>query len=455
MADSLKVMRGRFHDRYKRRSGTYAASPELQNPNFKWSNKIGKLIADCVYYSYDKHHLFIGKESGKMVSLASMEPLLPESNRELEDLAIELTSAASRFSARLHPVLRASVGDLVRSMNCYYSNLIEGHNTLPVDIDRAMAGEYALETEKRNLQLEARAHIEVQQLIDHGEMPHPVLSVAGICWLHGEFCKRLPEDLLVVVNRDNGAEIRMVPGELRTRHVRVGEHIAPEPEMIAPLLHRFVEAYPMKMLSKLQKIIGVGASHHRLAWIHPFFDGNGRVTRLFSHALLRDLGIGSELWSVSRGLARNVGDYKRLLARADQPRRGDLDGRGNLTQAGLSEFTTFFLSCCLDQVIFMEGLLQPEELLNRIEIWCTEEVQRQRLSKGSWPLLREAVLAGEFARSQAQALTGYQERQARTVLTGLLERGVLVSDSPKGKVRLGFPLDIIERWLPSLYPTVR
>lgn len=83
-----------------------------------------------------------------MVSLASMEPLLPDSNRELEDLAIELTSAASRFAARLHPVLRASVGDLVRSMNCYYSNLIEGHNTLPIDIDRAMAGEYAAETEK-------------------------------------------------------------------------------------------------------------------------------------------------------------------------------------------------------------------------------------------------------------------------------------------------------------------
>jgi len=390
-----------------------------------------------------------------MVSLASMEPLFPETNRELEDLAIELTAAASRFAARLHPVLRASVGDLVRSMNCYYSNLIEGHNTLPVDIDRAMAGEYALETEARNLQLEARAHIEVQQLIDHGEMPYPVLSVAGICWLHGEFCKRLPEDLLIVVNPDNGEEIRMVPGELRTRHVRVGDHIAPEPEMIGPLLHRFVEAYSMKMLSKLQRIIGVGASHHRLAWIHPFFDGNGRVARLFSHALLRDLGIGSELWSVSRGLARNVGDYKRLLARADQPRRGDLDGRGNLTQVGLTDFTTFFLTCCLDQVTFMERLLQPEELLNRIEIWCTEEVQIQRLSKGSWPLLREAVLAGEFSRSQAQALTGYQERQARTVLAVLLERGVLVSDSPKGKVRLGFPLDTIERWLPSLYPAVR
>lgn len=389
-----------------------------------------------------------------MVTLASMEPLLPESNRELEDLAIELTSAASQFAARLHPIMRASVGDLVRSMNCYYSNLIEGHNTLPIDIDRAMAGDYAREPEKRNLQLEARAHIEVQQLIDSGAMPFPVLSLDGICWMHGEFSRRLPEELLIVSNPDTGEEIKMVPGQLRTRHVKVGDHIAPEPEMIEPLILRFVEAYSFKMLSKLQRIIGVGASHHRLAWIHPFFDGNGRVSRLFSHALLRDLGIGSELWSVSRGLAKNVSDYKRLLAIADQPRRGDLDGRGNLTEAGLTEFTAFFLSCCLDQVKFMEEILTPQELLNRVEIWCREEVQMQRLPKGSWPLLREAILIGEFPRSQVQALTGYQERQARTVLSILLESGVLTSASPKGKVRLGFPLDIIDRWLPRLYPAV-
>lgn len=390
-----------------------------------------------------------------MVSLASMEPLLPESNRDLEDLAIELTSAASRFAARLHPVMRASVGDLVRSMNCYYSNLIEGHSTLPVDIDRAMAGDFARAPEKRNLQLEARAHIEVQQIIDGGEMPFPVMSLDGICWLHGEFCRRLPDDLLIVRNPDTGEEIKMVPGQLRTRHVKVGEHIAPEPDMIESLLARLVEGYSLKMLSKLQKIISVGASHHRLTWIHPFFDGNGRVSRLFSHALLRELGIGSELWSVSRGLARNVSDYKRLLSQADQPRRGDLDGRGNLTQAGLTEFTAFFLSCCLDQVTFMEELLKPEELLNRIEVWCNEEVQMQRLPKGSWPLLREAVLSGEFSRSQVQALTGYQERQARTVLSSLLNCGVLASATAKGKVRLGFPVYIVERWLPRLYPAVR
>lgn len=386
-----------------------------------------------------------------MTTLASMEPMLPEQTRALDDAALELVAEGSALAGRIHPVLASSLGALVRAMNCYYSNLIEGHHTHPVDIERAMAGDYSAEPEKRNLQLEARAHIEVQAMIDACEMPVPALSLDGIRWIHEAFCSRLPDDLLAV--RDDAADlvIRMVPGAWRNRHVRVGRHVAPEPEMVEPLMRRFVEAYSSGMLSRLQRIISVGASHHRLTWIHPFLDGNGRVSRLFSHALLRDLGIGSDLWSVSRGLARNVERYKRLLAGADEPRRGDLDGRGNLTSAGLHDFTLFFLETSVDQIRFMGNLMRPEEFLLRVEVWCMEEVTAQRLPKGSWPLLREAILSGEFARSQAETITGYRERQARTVLASLFDRGVLVSNTPKGKVRLGFPPEVLDRWLPGLY----
>jgi Fic family protein len=123
------------------------------------------------------------------------------------------------------------------------------------------------------------------------------------------------------------------------------------------------------MLGRLETIASVAAGHHRLAWIHPFPDGNGRVARLVSHARLGEVGVGSELWSVSRGLARNVERYKALLQAADEPRRGALDGRGNLTAAGLAAFSQFFLETCLDQVVFMRALLAPAELMRRVEIW--------------------------------------------------------------------------------------
>jgi Fic family protein len=386
-----------------------------------------------------------------MAGIGLMEPMLPDLDSGLGDQILALVEKSSSLSSSMNSPLKAGVGDIVRSMNCYYSNLIEGHDTHPVDIERALKNDYSKEPKKRDLQLEARAHIEVQGMIDRGEMPFPALSVDAIRWIHREFCSRLPESLLQIEDPVAKTIIKMTPGELRSQHVEVGLHRAPDPTDVPGLLDRYVQAYTSPMISKAQKILGVGAGHHRLAWIHPFIDGNGRVTRLLSHAVLKELGIGSELWSVSRGLARNVGRYKELLQAADEPRRGDRDGRGTLTESGLAEFCRFFLHTCIDQVEFMRTLLDPADLMNRIEIWTSEEVQAKRLPKGAWRLLREAILVGEFARARAPELTGYQDRQARTVLGDLVDRGLLASDTPKGPVRLGFPSSVIGRWFPGLY----
>ena len=119
--------------------------------------------------------------------------------------------------------------------------------------------------------------------------------------------------------------------------------------------------------------------------------GHGRVVRLMSHAMLKRLGVGSSLWSVARGLARNVGNYKApLLMAADGPRRNDLDGRGNLSLEALVEFCEFFLGTYVDQVEYMRSILEPAELLRRMELYMEEEVRAGRLPKGSFPLLRES-----------------------------------------------------------------
>ncbi len=386
-----------------------------------------------------------------------MEPMLPESGqRELGDLTIDLVSKASAFAGRLNPVVRQSVGDLVRSMNCYYSNLIEGHNTHPRDIDRAMAADFSSEPEKRVLQKEAVAHIEVQRLIDTESDPECTpLSKDYVLWLHREFCERLPDELLWVENPDSGEKIKVKPGIMRDGTVIVGKHIPPCPENLDLFMARFDEAYVSARLSKSNRIIASAAAHHRILWIHPFYDGNGRVARLMSYAALLRVGIGSELWSVARGLARNVDTYKKLLAAADEPRRGDLDGRGTLSHTALVEFCVFFLQTCLDQIDFMESLLDFHTLSGRIRLYVEEEVAFKRLPKGSYALLREALLVGEFERGKAEELTGYKERMARSVLAALLKKGLLVADSPRSPVRLGFPIDVVERWFPLLYPATR
>ncbi len=383
--------------------------------------------------------------------------MLPEDGHAgLGDLSLDLVGKASAFAGRLNPVVRRSVGDLVRSMNCYYSNLIEGHNTHPRDIDRALADNFSAEPKKRALQKEAVAHIAVQKMIDVGTDPQQnPLSREYIIWLHREFCERLPDDLLWVENPDTGVRVEVVPGVMRDGTVVVGRHIPPRPENLDRFLTRFDEAYDAQKLSKTSRIIAAAAAHHRLLWIHPFYDGNGRVTRLMSHAALLRLGIGSELWSVARGLARNVESYKSLLQAADEPRRDDLDGGGTLSHAALVGFCRFFLQTCMDQIDFMADLLDFRTLSERIRIYVEEEIAFRHLPKGSYPLLREALLVGEFERGQAETLTGYKERQARDVLTALLKAGLLVSDGPRAPVRLGFPIDVVERWFPLLYPTTR
>lgn len=99
------------------------------------------------------------------------------------------------------------------------------------------------------------------------------------------------------------------------------------------------------------------------------------------------------IWSIARGLARQEAAYKANLIACDQPRRGELDGRGNLSEEALVEFTRFFLQTCLDQVTFMERLVEPNRLRDRIRLWAEEETRAGTLVPRAGAIL-EAVLGG-------------------------------------------------------------
>jgi Fic family protein len=387
-------------------------------------------------------------------SLALMEPLLlAEGSRHrpgLTDLALDLAQKSSGFRRSLPESLLASLADLVRVMNCYYSNLIEGHDTHPVDIERAMKNDYSKDARKRDLQLEAKAHIAVQKWIDGGGLTGRAVTSDGIREVHRRFCEELPDDLLWVEDPITKERVRVVPGELRTRDVRVGDHIAISPGAVPRFMKRFEEVYGA--VNKTESILGAAAAHHRLVWIHPFVDGNGRVSRLMSHAmLLKTLDTGG-VWSVARGLARSVDAYKGHLAACDQTRRNDLDGRGNLSEEALAAFTDFFLRTCIDQVTFMEELMQPDRLRARILLWAEEEIRLGTLPPKSGNILEAVLYRGELPRADAASAVGAGERHARRIVSALVERGVLVADSARAPLRLVFPATLATRWMPGLFP---
>jgi Fic family protein len=309
------------------------------------------------------------EERGEPITM--MEPLLVGQGSHhrpaLTDLAFELAQKSAGFRRSLPGHLLASLADLVRAMNCYYSNLIEGHDTHPVDIERALNNDYSKDARKRDLQLEAKAHIAVQRWMDGGGLQGQSATVDAIREVHRRFCELLPDDLLWVEDPATKERIKVIPGALRDRDVKVGTHVAISPPAIPRFMQRFEDVYGA--LGKTETILAAAAAHHRLVWIHPFLDGNGRVARLMSHSMLLDALDTGAVWSIARGLARSIGDYKRHLAACDMKRRNDLDGRGNLSEENLAEFTRFFLAACIDQVSFMESLMKPDELRTRVMMW--------------------------------------------------------------------------------------
>jgi len=385
---------------------------------------------------------------------SSMEPIvIPERSKhrgKLNDLAIELATKAAGFERSLPTQIKLTLANMVRTMNCYYSNLIEGHDTHPISAEKAMNNDYIDDPEKRNLQKEAVAHIGVQKWIDLGGLRKSTFKASSICEIHKRFYDLLPEDMHWVKNPDTGECIKVIPGEFRKKEVSVGKHIAISPASIPRFLERFEKVF--EALGKAETIIASAAAHHRLLWIHPFLDGNGRVARLMSHAIFLDTLNTGGLWSISRGLAKNVKSYKSHLANCDLSRRNDLDGRGNLSEEALADFTRFFLEVCIDQVTFMESLMQPNVLRTRILAWAKDEISLGNLPTQSTQILEAILYRGELPRKEIPDLLGVSDRQARRIISPLIEKSVIISDSQRSPLYLKFPAYLASRWMPGLFP---
>lgn len=376
---------------------------------------------------------------------------------QLADAVAELTALATALDRALHPDTAASLADLVRIMNTYYSNLIEGHRTRPRDIERALADQYDAEAGRRHLQVEARLHVQVQAWVDaqaaEQTLPEPA-STAFICDLHRRFYADAPAELLTI--RGEAHRFTMQPGALRSAPAQdnaVGRHLPPSSAVLPEFMAAFEQRYRFEPMGQAARILAMPAAHHRLNFIHPFPDGNGRVSRLMSHAMAAQAGVGAHgLWSISRGLARGLGsrsEYKAMMDRADTPRAGDADGRGNLSLAALVEFCDWFLRVCIDQVRFMSTLFDLDRLAQRLRRYVATH---DSLKPEAAHLLVEALHRGKLERGLAPQITGLPERSARRIMADLTDAGLLRSETPKGPVTLRFPADVVEQLFPALYP---
>ena len=380
------------------------------------------------------------------------EPLLP-SDARIEPLlatAHDLSRLATTLAgARVPPELRS----LLRSMNSYYTNRIEGQHTRPHEIDQALRQDFSKDAVLAVKQRLAVAHIEAEQALEQryrgADGARALYSAEAVQDMHRELFGRLPTADLLTPEKEV-----IQPGELRQRDVKVGQHVAPAFASVPVFLARWASFYGNVRRGEAA-LVAMAAAHQRLGWLHPFIDGNGRVMRLHTHTLLSALGYTGGLWSPLRGFARSTERYYALLADADSLRRGDLDGRGNLSEQALIAWIDYVLKTCIDQVNFMAGMLDFETMKARLEACLVFEatVVKQGVRQEALRGLHYLFLSGEeMARGDFKTMLGMSDRGATDALGALVKRGLLKSDSPQGKVRFGLPQHALRFLFPQLWP---
>lgn len=378
----------------------------------------------------------------------NLRKILPKARiGHLKDMALDVVRKSARLEGALAPETAVGLGHELRLLNSYHSNLIEGHKTFISDIKRALRKEWALDDQKRYAQELCSAHAVVEEEMMHrvARLEGQVTTLEFIQWLHRHFYTQLSEAHRFTHHGAGFTNVPVNPGSWRELEVSVrhGEQLGPDGREVPHLMEVFVNLYDPRAFHGDERMLVIAGGHHRLAWLHPFWDGNGRVIRLFTGACLASIDVNVHgIWSLSRGLSRNKNEYMVYLWAGD-----------SFEDEHYADFIEWFLEQCLDQITFMEKLLDMERIERRIEDYVNLLIRlgEEGIRRESAILLREAFRSGTVQRGRAPALLHVSERHSRRMVSPLIERGLLVSESQKKPLRFGFPEHAMPEYFPKLF----
>lgn len=390
-------------------------------------------------------------------------PIIPETEhyplkQEILNKAENIIIESAKLTGNLNHNIILSIKENLRTINSYYSNKIESEGTHPIDIERAMKNHFSDNNNKKNMQHLSLVHINVQKYLETTlDISKPAYSLETILDIHNQFYNT--EEMKYSLNIKHGdMEVDMIPGKLREGDVKVGVHIPPISNELEAYFHQFETLYNQsKYSTKTMKFIYALCSHHRLTYIHPFYDGNGRVSRLYLDYLLHHAEIqGYGLWNISRGLARNQKDYRNFLSLADEKAEVYNDGRGPLSLKGLETYLEFILDIALDQVMFMSQYLKLDSLASKIDSFV--ELSQKKMIHGVNPLPKHSeklfaylLIYGEVTRTKTQDILGVSAPSAIAIVKELLERDYLHTDTPRGKLKFKLNATLAGYIIPDLF----
>ncbi len=392
----------------------------------------------------------------------SLAPALPaERLGELKDMAQEVIMASSALEGQVAQSTARALGDCLRYLNSYYSNLIEGHKTSVLEIEAALNRLFSADEDRRYAQELCAAHVLAEKelmsvVLDNG--PDHICSASFLSRIHSTFYSHLPEKHLYTHSQGGFTRHHVRPGTLRHGNVSLdnGQTVhGPDVSDLADKVREFQALFEPENFHGDERLIAAAASHHRLTWLHPFRDGNGRVSRLFTGLYLAVININrSNLWSLSRGFSRDRQWYMINLRSADSP---NADHTG-FDQAHFADTCLYFLETCLDQIRFMDQLLSLKRIDARIDGYMRDRDRdrgaRSPLDPRAGKLLKALFMQGEIKRGEARGVMGMEEksdRQARRVVSQLVSEGLAQSDSHRAPLRIAFPTHVLRFYFPDLF----
>jgi Fic family protein len=163
-------------------------------------------------------------------------------------------------------------------MHIYHSNAIEG-NTLNLQQTRHI--------------IENRMAINGKSLIEHQEVLglHEAMKYINETLLYRQFGIVSIKEILAIHRRVLGFTDPIAAGSFRKHQVFVGHFTPPPPHLVESLMNEFIEWLNSNQLFKELHPVEIAAlAHYKFVYIHPFYDGNGRTSRILMNLILMKTG---------------------------------------------------------------------------------------------------------------------------------------------------------------------
>jgi Fic family protein len=390
------------------------------------------------------------------------DPPIPSVRRgELKDMAQEVIIASSTLDGRIAPETAKALGDRLRFLNSYHSNLIEGHKTSVLEIEAALKENFSGDEQKRYAQELCAAHVRTERELMEEVLSNPPRNICDfdfVSKIHETFYEQLPAQHQFTHSQGGFTQYSVMPGKMRDTNVSLdGGQTAHGPDVkdLPAKYAAFALMYNPENFHGDERLLATAASHHRLSWLYPFRDGNGRVLRLFSGFCLAHIGINrSNLWSLSRGFSRDKQLYMINLLSADSP----TNDHKHFDQEFFANYCLYFLEVCLDQIRFMDQILGLHRIDARIEGFIKDRDATRGalkpLDSRAGKLLKALFLQGAIPRGEARSIMGMEnrsERQARRIVSQLVKEELVCSESHRAPLKIAFPTHVLRYYFPDLF----